>query len=103
MLRRITCRVLVLCFFFLGGPAFGEEESLRTSAFHVEGMTCFLCGKAIERSLRTLEGVRRVEVDRESKRVTVVAEAAITTERLEEAIESAGGAHAYEAQWIETQ
>jgi copper ion binding protein len=102
MLRRVACRLLVLCVLFLGGTAFGEEEPLRTATFHVEGMTCSLCGKAIEKSLGTLEGVRRVEVDRESKRVTVVAGAAVTADRLKEAIETAGGTHLYEAQWIET-
>jgi copper chaperone CopZ len=63
-------------------------------------MTCGLCEKAIEKSLRALAGVRRIEVDRESKRVSVVAEPAIATDRLEAAIESAGG---FEAQWIQTE
>jgi Cu+-exporting ATPase len=70
--------------------ALAQEAAERTSIFRVEGMTCALCGKAIDKSLRQVEGVRRVAIDQEAERVTIVADAAVPTERLEQGIESAG-------------
>lgn len=71
-------------------PALAEGGPAYATVFHVEGMTCALCAKAIERALRDVEGVRSVAIDRKAERVTVVADAAIATERLEQTIEAAG-------------
>jgi len=70
----------------------------RTSVFHVEGMTCVLCAKAIEKALRDVEGVRGVSIDRELERVTIVADPTLSTDRLEQTIQSAGR---YEADLLE--
>ena len=61
-----------------------------TQVFAVKGMTCALCGKAIEKSVRGVEGVRDVRVDQETERVTVVTSAELDRAALIEAIESAG-------------
>ncbi len=53
-------------------------------------MTCALCGKAISKSLRRVEGVREVRVDQDAERVTVVASPVVATDSLVTAIESAG-------------
>lgn len=75
----------------LGGvPILAQEAGERTSLFHVEGMTCALCSKAIDKALRDVEGVRSVKVDRQAAQVTVVADAALAPDRLEQSIESAG-------------
>ena len=71
-------------------PALAQGGAERTSVFQVEGMTCALCSKAIDKALRGVGGVRSVEVDRRAAQVTVVAEAALASDRLEQAIESAG-------------
>ena len=61
-------------------------------------MTCGLCAKSIDKALRGVDGVRSVEVDREADRVTVVADAKLPDDRLEQAIEAAGR---YEAELVE--
>ena len=52
-------------------PGSAPAEDARTSTFRVEGMTCSLCGKAIDKALRDVDGVTAVEVDREAGRATV--------------------------------
>ncbi|MCZ6462973.1 MAG: heavy metal-associated domain-containing protein [Proteobacteria bacterium] len=91
MRRRIAALALVGA---LLAPALAEGGADRTSVFRVEGMTCGLCAKAIEKALGNVQGVQRIEIDQEAERVTVVADAELTPVRLEDAIESAGG---YEA------
>ena len=71
-------------------PAFPEQGATGTQIFAVEGMTCALCGKAISKSLRGVEGVREVRVDQEAERVTVVASPDVATDSLLAAIKSAG-------------
>ncbi len=73
-----------------GAPSFGEKEAMETHVFSVEGMTCSLCGKAIEKSLRGVEGVRDVRVDQKAERVTVVTSPDVGTASLVAAIQSAG-------------
>lgn len=96
-MRRALVVLPLLATFSWSAPARAQETSDRTSIFRVEGMTCALCGKAIDKTLRRVEGVRSVTVDQKAERVTVVADAAIPTERLEQGIESAGG---YEAELV---
>ncbi len=76
--------------FMISAPSFGEEEAARTRVFAVEGMTCALCGKAIEKSLRGVEGVRDVRVDQKAQRVIVATTPQVGTAPLVTAIESAG-------------
>lgn len=70
--------------------ALADPTGDHTSVFRVEGMTCGLCAKAIEKALRAVEGVQSVQVDREAEEVAVVAESDLALDRLEEAIEAAG-------------
>ncbi|MEE8508647.1 MAG: heavy metal-associated domain-containing protein [Myxococcota bacterium] len=91
--------ILSLSGVLLGGAAaLAQSGTDRTAVFQVEGMTCGLCAKAIEKALRDVEGVRQVDVDRKTERVTVVADTGLTFDRLEQAIESAGS---YEAELLE--
>ena len=89
MLRLIATALLSAT--LLAGPGFAGSDMERTSTFRVEGMTCGLCAKAIEKSLTGVQGVRSVEVDQPAERVTVVAAATLGADRLAKAIESAGG------------
>ena len=82
---------LILALLLLAGaPGFAESESAAARVFSVEGMTCAICGKAIEKSLRAVEGVRDVRVDQKAEEITVVASNEFDTESLVLAIESAG-------------
>ncbi len=90
MTRRLASVALALAVLW-AAPAFPEQGATGTQVFAVEGMTCALCGKAISKSLRGVEGVREVRVDQDTERVTVVASPEVVTGSLVTAIESAGG------------
>ncbi len=64
-----------------------------TKTYRVAGMSCGHCKAAVERELRAVEGVRAVDVDLDSKLVTVSG-AGLADERMRTAIEDAG----YEAE-----
>ena len=89
MTRRLASVALALAVLW-AAPACGEQGATETQVFAVEGMTCALCGKAISKSLRGVEGVREVRVDQEAERVTVVTSPEVATDSLLAAIESAG-------------
>jgi copper chaperone CopZ len=89
MTRRLAAIALTLVVLW-AAPAFSEQDATQTRVFAVEGMTCAMCGKAISKSLRRVEGVREVRVDEDADRVTVVASSTIDTASLLAAIEAAG-------------
>ena len=89
----LPCLALML----LGAPL-AAQDATATREFHVSGMTCGLCARAIEKGLREVDGVREVQVDRQAERVRVVARRTISAATLEAAIEGAG---AYEAEPVE--
>ncbi len=89
MTRRIASVALALTLLW-AAPAFAEQGSAETQVFAVEGMTCALCGKAISKSLRGVEGVREVRVDQDAEQVTVVCSPEVAADSLVMAIESAG-------------
>ncbi len=89
MTRRIASVALALAVLWVA-PAFSEQGSAETQVFAVEGMTCGMCGKAISKSLRGVEGVREVRVDQDAEQVTVVASTEVAADSLLAAIESAG-------------
>jgi Cu+-exporting ATPase len=70
--------------------ALAADPPPRTAVFEVKGMTCALCGKAIERALRELEGIERVAIDAKAERVIVVADPKITPEVIQATIAAAG-------------
>ncbi len=82
--------VLFLALVFAGTSASENPESDQTRVYKVEGMTCALCNKAIQKSLRQVEGVKSVDVDRATKRVTITAAPTVEPNSLKHAIESAG-------------
>ena len=98
MKRGMALILLLTGTLLAGGAGLAWAEGARTYVFHVEGMTCELCAKAIRKALLRVEGVQDVEVERGSERVSAVADAALAAERLEQAIESSG---AYEAELLE--
>ncbi len=82
--------ILFVALLFVGTSAVADPESDQTRIYKVEGMTCALCPKAIQKSLRQVEGVKDVDVDRAAERVTVTAAPTVEADSLEHAIESAG-------------
>ena len=97
MFRRLSILALSAAL-FAGGTALAGEGGDRTAVFHVEGMTCGLCAKSIDKALRSVDGVRSVEIDRDAERVAVVADTSLGMDRLEATIESAGR---YEAELLD--
>jgi copper chaperone CopZ len=89
MTRRFASLALALAVLW-AAPAFPDQGAAEPQVFAVEGMTCALCGKAISKSLRGVEGVREVRVDQDTERVTVVASPEVASDVLVTAIESAG-------------
>ena len=89
MTRRLASVALALAVLW-AAPASPEQGATETQVFAVEGMTCALCGKAISKSLRGVDGVREVRVDQEAERVTVVASTEVAADALLAAIKSAG-------------
>lgn len=58
---------------------------------NVEGMSCSHCEKAVKDALNGLNGVKNVEVELKSKKVTVeYDEAKVSMENIKEAIEDQG-------------
>jgi copper chaperone CopZ len=97
-MRRFFAIVLFAIAWVCAVPALAQEAGEQSRVFRVEGMTCALCSKAIDKAVRSVEGVRSVEIDREAEKVTVVADAAVAPDRLETAIEAAG---AFEAELVQ--
>lgn len=97
MTRLLVCAALALAVVWTA-PALSDPDAARTQVFAVDGMTCAMCGKAISKSLRGVDGVREVRVDDGAKRVTVVTSPGVDTTTLLAAIEAAGS---YEATPVE--
>lgn len=58
--------------------------ALRT--FHVEGICCPSCGSKLHRALASIEGIRKVAVDPDTKEVQVLVAPEVSSERLAEAL-----------------
>jgi copper chaperone CopZ len=87
---RISLFILFVAFLFAGTSASENPESDQTRTYKVEGMTCALCPKAIQKSLDQVEGVKSIDIDRTAERVTVTAAPSVDFDSLMQAIESAG-------------
>jgi copper chaperone CopZ len=97
-MRRFFAIVLFAIAWVFAVPALAQEAGEQSRVFRVEGMTCALCSNAIDKAVRGVQGVRSVAIDREGENVTIVADAAVAPDRLEQAIESAG---AFEAELVQ--
>jgi Cu+-exporting ATPase len=71
------------------GPE-AEPRLATTVALDVEGMTCASCVNRIERYLRKVDGVVEANVNLATERASIVAQPAVTVERLIQAVEAAG-------------
>ena len=89
MIRRVVLLVTLSLALSLA-PAHADDTPIRTAVFRVEGMTCGLCARSIEKALRGVDGVYSVSIEPSGGRVTVVADATLPDARLESAIEAAG-------------
>ena len=58
--------------------------------YTVEGMTCGHCATSVREEVSELDGVRQVDVDVESGRVTVTSDAPLTADALAAAVTEAG-------------
>ena len=63
---------------------------MSTQTWTVSGMTCSHCVSSVTEEVSELPGVRSVQVDLESGRVTVTADAPVGTDQVRAAVEEAG-------------
>ncbi len=63
---------------------------MRETTYAVDGMTCQHCANAVTEELSAIAGVRRVDVDIPSGRVTVASDAPIAVHAVHDAITEAG-------------
>ena len=98
MIGRVAAIVVLLSALAGCVPAGAGSPAKATHVFQVTGMTCGLCSKAIEKTVRRLEGVEHVSIDRKAERVEIAARPYVSAAMLEKAIESAGR---YEAELLE--
>jgi len=61
-----------------------------TGSYTAAGMTCEHCAASIREEVGTIAGVRRVDVDVPSGRVTVTSDGALSTEDVRLAVKEAG-------------
>lgn len=67
-----------------------EEYGMSESTYTVTGMTCEHCASAVRQELGALDGVRTVDVDVASGRVTVTSDVELSTEDVRSAVDEAG-------------
>lgn len=60
------------------------------TTFHVDGMTCGHCARAVTAEISALPGVRQVDVDLDSGLATVVADVPVDRADVAEAVDEAG-------------
>ncbi len=53
----------------------------------VDGMTCSHCAETVKRAINNIEGVKHVEVDLESGKVTIRAERELSCDEIKRAVE----------------
>jgi copper chaperone len=63
---------------------------MTTQTYHVPEVSCGHCVKAITEELQPISGVSRVEVDVDTKLVTVEHDGSVTDAQLRSGIEAAG-------------
>lgn len=84
-----TALVLFVIAFAAAGPLFaGETKSV---TLKVEGMTCSLCPKMVEKTLSRIEGVNSVQVSYEKKEAVVEYDAGkADVQKMIKAVDGAG-------------
>ena len=63
---------------------------MSTETYTVTGMTCGHCVSSVTEEVRSLPGVSDVQVDLDSGRVTVTADAPVGADKVRAAVEEAG-------------
>ena len=61
-----------------------------TKTFFIEGMSCGHCSKRVEEALKSVKGVKSVQVNLEAKNAVVVLKTDVENEILKSAVEDAG-------------
>jgi copper chaperone len=67
-----------------------KENAVTEHVYKVPDVSCEHCVSAITKELSQIEGVKLVDVNLESKQVTVKAEGTVTDQQLRAGIEEAG-------------
>lgn len=90
-MKTLINKCLVLCLFSLMSIATGYGQ-LKKAEILATGLTCSMCSNAINKQLKALEGVEKVETDLNTNTFTVFfkADNAITPATLKNSVEKAG-------------
>ena len=68
-----------------------KEESMSTSTFKIQGMTCNHCVMRVAKALKAVPGVQDAQVDlKKAEAVVTYDEASVTREKLKVAVVDAG-------------
>jgi copper ion binding protein len=67
-----------------------KEREMAEATYTVEGMTCGHCATSVREEVSELDGVRQVDVDVESGRVTVTSETPLAADAVAAAVTEAG-------------
>ncbi len=65
-------------------------STTRETLLQVEGMSCSSCVRQIDRALRSVDGIRGIEVRLKDRRVVVTHDGSAPAEELVEAVSDAG-------------
>ena len=65
--------------------AFAKDYTVK-----VNGMVCSFCVQGIQKKLSKIDGLKKIEVSLEEKKVTFSSDKEVSNEKIKEAIESAG-------------
>ena len=76
--------IVALCMFF-SGLVFAKDYTVK-----VNGMVCSFCVQGIQKNLKKIEGLDKVEVSLETKLVKFSSEKEVSKEDVTKAIENAG-------------
>lgn len=66
------------------------EENKMVKTINIEGMQCNHCKMSVEKALKGLDGVTKVEVSLENKNATIESNKEIDDKKIKEVIEEAG-------------
>jgi copper chaperone CopZ len=93
IMRKITLIIIILCLFFgllnitAAKSKLNEQPNI---IIKIEGMTCRLCSKAIEKSLLQVNGITEVQISHKTGTAEIIADVSVTDEEISNAVKEAG-------------
>lgn len=83
--------IITLLVFFMAAISYSEAATVKTAKFKCPEMSCAGCKKHITEAVNTLDGITKIDVNLETKIVTVKFDESKTSQdKIKTAIEEAG-------------